>query len=161
MAVAILSIGLGLGALWLWGFPFGFMAIVGTMGLIGVAINDAIIVLAGIRGSEAARAGDCDAIQDVVFRSTRHVLARTMTTMAGFAPLLMAGGPFWPPLAITIAGGVGGATVLALIFVPATYIILTPQAVARDRLGQKRVLFPFPLNKTPCVHEFSGLVDGD
>ena len=55
--VAFLSIGLGLGALWLFGFAFGFMAIVGTMGLVGVAINDAIVVLAAIREHPEARRG--------------------------------------------------------------------------------------------------------
>jgi multidrug efflux pump subunit AcrB len=54
-AVAFLSAGLSLGALWLFGHPFGFMAIVGTMGLIGVAINDAIVVLTAIRGDSRPR----------------------------------------------------------------------------------------------------------
>ena len=45
-------------AWWVFGMPFGFMAIVGTMGLIGVAINDSIVVLAAIRENERARGGD-------------------------------------------------------------------------------------------------------
>ena len=122
-AVALLAVGLGLGALWVFGFPFGFMAIIGTMGLVGVAINDSIVVLAAIRGDKAARNGDLPAIRAVVMRATRHVVATSLTTMAGFLPLIIAGGGFWPPLAVTIAGGVGGATVLALIFVPACYLI--------------------------------------
>ena len=122
--IAALASGLGLGALWLFGYPFGFMAIVGTMGLIGVAINDAIVVLAAIREDDRARDGDRDAMKRVVARSTRHVLATTLTTIAGFIPLLVGGGGFWPPLAITIAGGVGGATILALYFAPALYLML-------------------------------------
>ncbi len=123
-AVGGLSIGLGPGALWWFGYPFGFMAIVGSMGLVGVAINDAIVVLAGIRDNAAARSGDVRAIRDVVMGCTRHVLATTLTTMAGFTPLILGGGRFWPPLAITIAGGVGGSTLLALYFVPALYTLL-------------------------------------
>ena len=45
LVVAICSVGLGMIGLWIGGYPFGFMAIVGTMGLVGVAINDAIVVL--------------------------------------------------------------------------------------------------------------------
>ena len=123
-AVAVLSVGLSLGALAMFGYPFGFMAIVGTMGLIGVAINDTIVVLAAIRDDELARSGSPKAIADVVLRSTRHVLATTLTTIAGFIPLLMAGGGFWPPLATAIAGGVSGATVLALFFGPSCYVML-------------------------------------
>ncbi len=123
-AVAGLSVGLSLGALVLFGYPFGFMAIVGTMGLIGVAINDTIVVLAAIRGDNDARAGDPDSIANVVLKSTRHVLATTLTTIAGFIPLMVAGGSFWPPLATAIAGGVSGATILALFFGPSCYVLL-------------------------------------
>ena len=121
--VAGMSGGLGLGSLWLFGHPFGFMAIVGTMGLVGVAINDSIVVLAALRADRQARAGNREAIRDVVVRSTRHVLATTFTTIAGFLPLIIEGGGFWPPLAITIAGGVAGATFLALVFVPSAYLL--------------------------------------
>ena len=123
-AIATLSGGLGVGALWLFGYPFGFMAIVGTMGLIGVAINDAIVVLAAIREDKAARTGDPDAVREVVLHASRHVVATTLTTIAGFVPLLLGGGGFWPPLAVSIAGGVSGATILALYFAPSAYIAL-------------------------------------
>ena len=123
-SVGGLSIGLGPLALAWFGFPFGFMAIIGTMGLVGVAINDSIVVLAAIRQNESARNGDLDEVQRVVVRATRHVVATSLTTIAGFLPLIIAGGGFWPPLAVTIAGGVAGATVLALIFVPTCYLII-------------------------------------
>jgi multidrug efflux pump subunit AcrB len=122
--VAVLSVGLGLGALWAMGYPFGFMAIIGTMGLIGVAINDTIVVLAALREDEQARLGRVDAVRDVVVRSSRHVIATTLTTIVGFLPLILGGGGFWPPLAVSIAGGVVGATLLALFFIPSAYILV-------------------------------------
>ena len=118
MIVGGLAIGLGPLALWYFGFPFGFMAIVGTMGLVGIAINDSIIVLAGIQESQAAHQGDVNALVKVVSGCTRHVLATTITTIVGFTPLILGGGHFWPPLAISIAGGVAGSTFLALYMVP-------------------------------------------
>lgn len=138
--VAVLSAGLSLLALRVFGHPFGFMAIVGTMGLIGVAINDAIVVLASLVHDEEAHTGDPDAITRVVLRASRHVVSTTLTTMAGFVPLLLAGGEFWPPLAIAIAGGVGGATLLAVTWIPACFRWVEPRrrrartrAEARDR----------------------------
>ncbi len=122
--VGFLSIGCALSALWFMDYPLGFMAIVGSMGLVGVAINDSIVVLAAIREHEGARTGDPVAVRKVVMRSTRHVLATTLTTAAGFTPLFLGGGLFWPPLAVAIAGGVLGATFLALVFVPASYVVL-------------------------------------
>lgn len=122
--VAVLSVGIGIAALWFFDKPFGFTAIVGIMGLVGVAINDSIVVLAALQENADARRGDPRAISQVVFHSTRHVLSTTLTTIAGFMPLIFSGGGFWPPLAIAIAGGVTGATILALYFVPATYMIM-------------------------------------
>ena len=52
--VAVSSIGLGLFSLKVFGYPFGFMAIIGTIGLVGVAINDSIVVLAAIKEDEKA-----------------------------------------------------------------------------------------------------------
>ncbi|MEN0112117.1 MAG: hypothetical protein AAF805_15460, partial [Planctomycetota bacterium] len=46
------------------------------------------------------------------------------TTIAGFMPLILGGGGFWPPMAVTIAGGVGGATLLALVLAPSGYLAL-------------------------------------
>ena len=61
------------------------------------------------------------------------MLATTATTMGGFLPLfLFTGGEFWPPLAVAIAGGVAGATLLALYLVPSAYILLTRRARLAD-----------------------------
>ena len=130
-----LSIGLGLGALWLFGYPFGFMGVVGTMGLVGVAVNDAIVVMAGIRAHEKAKIGEPAAIAEIVIRRTRHIVATTLTTMAGFFPLIMGGGGFWPPVAVTIAGGVAGATLLALCFVPSIYLLFIGRALPLQPAG--------------------------
>ncbi len=120
-----LSVGLALLATWTWGFPISFNTILGTLGLIGVALNDSIVVLAAVRDNPLAIRGDRDAILEETLGCSRHVLSTTLTTMGGFLPLLLfIGGEFWPSLAIVLAGGVGGATILALIFVPAAYVLL-------------------------------------
>ena len=144
--VAICSIGLGLLSLWIFGYPFGFMAILGTVGLIGVAINDSIVVLAALNSHLGVRQGNRQAIAQVVIKSSRHVLTTTITTIIGFIPLLVAGGEFWPPLAICIAGGVGGATFIALFLVPCTYLLLVKYyrkktgSYAKQLFSQKRDL---------------------
>ncbi len=124
-AIAFLSIGLGLLSEWVWGFPLGFNPIIGIIGLIGVAVNDSITVLTALKSDPHASQGHAQAIREVVLHSTRHVLTTTLTTILGFAPLILGGGAFWPPLAVAIAGGVAGATILALYFIPAVYLLLT------------------------------------
>ena len=123
LLVAIGSVGLALTCLWFFGYPLGFMSILGAVGLTGVAINDSIVVLAAIRNDPQSRKGDRRAMVAVIVRSTRHVLTTTITTVAGFIPLFLDRGELWPPLAICIAGGVGGATLLALFFVPCAYLL--------------------------------------
>ncbi|NEO54797.1 MAG: efflux RND transporter permease subunit [Okeania sp. SIO3B5] len=122
--VAISAIGLGFFSLWLFGYPFGFMSLIGTFGLVGIAINDSVVVLAAILEDSQASTGNRLAIRQVVMGSTRHVIATTLTTMIGFVPLLIQGGEFWPPLAIAIAGGVGGSTLIALYLVPCAYLLI-------------------------------------
>ncbi len=128
-AIAVLSIGLGLLSLWLSGFDIGFNPILGMAGLIGVAINGTIVVIAAIRASAEARAGDPDAVVAETLGCGRHILSTTLTTMAGFLPLLLfTGGQFWPPLAVVLAGGVGFAIILSLWFTPAMYCLISRRA---------------------------------
>lgn len=122
--VATLSIGLGMGALWIFGYPFGFMAIVGTMGLIGIAINDSIVVVAALKSKPGVLAGDRDETVETIIEVTRHVLATTFTTVFGFMPLLLSGGGFWPPLAVAIGTGVIGATLISVTLVPCVFRLM-------------------------------------
>jgi multidrug efflux pump subunit AcrB len=141
LAVAIGSVGFALFALWVFGAVFGFMAIVGTMGLIGIAINGAIIILSAFNESEAARSGDVKAVREVVVKATRHVLTTTITTMVGFIPLITDGGSFWRPLAIAIAGGIGGSPLLALYFTPAAYLLVKKRR-KNPRKPKRQLLLP-------------------
>lgn len=124
-SVALCSVGLAALALKVFDSLFGFTAILGTLGLIGLAINDSIVVLAALREHPRARAGDAEATEDVVMHASRHIIATTLTTITGFTPLILDATGFWPPLAIAIAGGLGGATVLALYYVPAAHLLMT------------------------------------
>lgn len=132
LLIGALSVALGMLALWLSGYPLGFNPVLGSAGLIGVAINDSIVVLAAIRANARAAAGDLGATVQSVLGSTRHVISTTLTTVGGFLPLILfSGGDFWPPLAIVIAGGVALATPLGLVFTPAAYQILLRTRLVR------------------------------
>ncbi|MEM7627747.1 MAG: efflux RND transporter permease subunit [Planctomycetota bacterium] len=126
--VALSAVGLGLLATWSYSFPVSFNMILGTLGLIGVALNDSIVVLAALRADPRVARGDLDAAVETVMSCTRHIVSTTATTVGGFLPLLVfVGGAFWPQLAIVLVGGIIGATLIALIFVPAAYLLLRPR----------------------------------
>ncbi|MEA5415300.1 efflux RND transporter permease subunit [Synechococcus sp. BA-132 BA5] len=133
-SVALLAVGLAALALKLSGSLFGFTAILGTLGLVGLAINDSIVVLNALRTDPLARSGDPAASTAVVLHATRHVVATTLTTVTGFLPLMLDPTGFWPPLAIAVSGGLVGATALALFYVPAAHCLLVRQAARRPPL---------------------------
>jgi multidrug efflux pump subunit AcrB len=62
-SVALFAVGLAALALKLFGSLFGFTAILGTLGLIGLAINDSIVVLAALREDPDARRGNPQATE--------------------------------------------------------------------------------------------------
>lgn len=88
----------------------------------GIAVNDAIVVVAALQSCSDER----EARVQAVAGCARHVLTTTLTTIAGFVPLILYGGDFWQPLAITISCGVAMATVLSLYVVPSAYAMLMP-----------------------------------
>lgn len=126
-SVAILAVGLAAMSLKVFGALFGFTAILGTLGLIGLTLNDSIVVLAALREHPKARQGDLCATEEVIMDATRHIIATTVTTIVGFVPLLLDKTGFWPPLAIAVTGGLGGATILALYYIPAAHILIFQQ----------------------------------
>lgn len=130
--VGFLSVGLALFGVRLFGWPLGFTAMIGTLGLVGLAINGAIIVLSALQGDAQARAGDRLRCREVVLDSTRHIVSTTVTTIGGFLPLILFGGTFWPPLATAIAGGVAGSAILALYLVPAIFVALVPEQAPEE-----------------------------
>ena len=144
--VAIQSAGLGMLSLWLGSYPFGFTAIIGLMGLMGLAVNAAIVILTELKASPLAMAGNRNEIVNTVAACTRHISSTTITTVAGLVPLLIAEGTFWPPFAVVLAGGTVLATILSLVFVPSAFLVLRrpylmkyfPHLADREEQGSQR-----------------------
>ena len=102
---------------------FGFIATIGAIGLIGLSINDSIIVLSHIKERAKKSLMTKSDLIEVVIRSTRHIITTSLTTLGGFLPLIFAS-VFFRPLAWAMSVGVLGATLTALLYIPAIYILL-------------------------------------
>ncbi len=137
--VAFLSVGLALFGVRLFGYPFGYMALIGSLGMMGLAINGAIIVLSALKASGVEARCDAKQTADVVVDATRHIISTTVTTIGGFVPLIVAGGTFWPPLATAIAGGVAGSAVIALYMVPAVFMGLARRRMTKLAANAKTI----------------------
>lgn len=138
-ASALQAGGLGLLSIWLFGYPLGFVVIVGLMGLIGLAINAAIVILSELKGDPAAVAGDNGAIIHGVMATGRHIISTTLTTVGGFTPLILSSSAFWPPFAVAIAGGTLLTMIVSFYFVPAAFSLATRRRpIADARLAEDR-----------------------
>ena len=121
LSVALLSIGLSFMGLKIGFQNFGFIATIGAIGIIGLSINDSIIVLSHIKERAKKSLMTKADLIDVVIRSTRHIITTSLTTLGGFVPLIFAS-IFFRPLAWAMSIGVLGATLTALLYIPAMYI---------------------------------------
>lgn len=122
LSVAIWCTGLAFMGLTIGQANFGFIGLVGAIGLTGLSINDSIVVLSHIKEENANSPINKESLVEVVIRSTRHVITTSATTIGGFLPLLLTS-IFFQPLAWAMAGGVIGSAIIALFYIPACYAI--------------------------------------
>ncbi|MEM8555662.1 MAG: efflux RND transporter permease subunit [Pseudomonadota bacterium] len=138
--VAILAAGLSFLALAIFNYPFGITAIIGVIGSIGVSINAALIIMSGLQANPLARTGDPEAMTDVVMDSSRHIISTTVTTFGGFLPLILGGGGFWPPFAMSVAGGVLLSTVVSFYFTPQMFKLVYPVRGRKETAREQATL---------------------
>ncbi|MFM2390862.1 MAG: hypothetical protein RLZZ437_2417 [Pseudomonadota bacterium] len=106
---------------WHWGVPMSMFSIVGMIGMTGIIINDAIVLISTV-DEYAVKRGIKPAIVDAVADRFRPVLLTTATTVLGLAPLLYersSQAEFLKPTVISLSYGLGFGMVLVLLVIPA------------------------------------------
>lgn len=101
------------------GQPFGFMALLGFLSLMGMLIKNAIVLIDQINIEATGGKPLLSAIVDAGASRLRPVAMAALTTALGMAPLLM--DAFFVSMAITIIFGLMFATVLTMVVVPVFY----------------------------------------
>jgi multidrug efflux pump subunit AcrB len=104
--------------------PFGFMSLLGVIALVGIVVNNAIVLLEVVEQKRRAGADIPAALQEAVARRIRPILLTTATTVAGLLPLSVSSSTLWPPLASAMISGLLASTLLTLVVVPALYRVL-------------------------------------
>ncbi|OXU15052.1 efflux RND transporter permease subunit [Sedimentisphaera salicampi] len=120
LALPLSIIGIGTG-LYLMNVPFGFMAILGFLGLSGMLIKNAIVLIDQIQLDLNSGKEPYKAVLDSSVSRLRPVLMAAGTTILGMAPLVPQ--PLYSGMAATIMSGLFAATFLTLILVPVEYCI--------------------------------------
>ena len=111
------------GALYLVGAPFGFMAYLGIVSLMGVIVSHIIVLFDFIEERRAEGEDLRQAILDAGIMRLRPVMITVGATVFALIPLALHGGPLWEPLCYAQIGGLTVATFVTLLMVPVLYSI--------------------------------------
>lgn len=133
LPMAIIGVAL---ALRIYGKPVNMIALIGVLMLMGMIVNNAIVLIDFI--NESRRSEPDGDRTEIVIKSgitrLRPVLMTTLTSILGFMPMVFSmaeGSEMMRPLAIVLLGGLAVGTVLTLVFVPVVYTFF-------DDIGKKR-----------------------
>ena len=105
------------------GTPFTFMAIIGMMGLIGMMVKNAIVLVDEINRLQVEEhVHPYHAVVEATVSRVRPVIMASLTTIVGMIPLV--GDPMYGSMAVTIMGGLTVGTIITLILLPLFYTAL-------------------------------------
>ncbi|WP_345893044.1 efflux RND transporter permease subunit [Roseomonas acroporae] len=100
--------------------PLGFVAILGVLSLMGMIAKNAVILITQIEDERAEGHPVREAAIRACSSRLRPILLTAMSTVLGMIPITPT--VFWGPMAFAIMGGLMGATLLTLVFLPVLYV---------------------------------------
>ncbi len=99
--------------------PFGFVALLGVIALMGMIMRNSVILIDQIEQDRARGVPDWNAVVEAAVRRLRPILLTAAAAVLAMIPLSRS--IFWGPMAVAIMGGLIVATVLTLLALPAMY----------------------------------------
>jgi len=99
--------------------PFGFVALLGVIALMGMIQRNSVILIDQIEQDRARGVPAWDAIVESAVRRSRPIVLTAAAAVLAMIPLSRS--VFWGPMAVAIMGGLIVATVLTLLALPAMY----------------------------------------
>ena len=121
MTLPLIVVGVVAGLL-AFGQPFGFMALLGFLSLVGMQVKNAIVLMDEINARLTAGDTAYQAVVSAGVSRVRPVANSALTTVLGMLPLVA--DAFYAAMAVTIMFGLAFATVLTMIVVPVNYVLL-------------------------------------
>jgi multidrug efflux pump subunit AcrB len=111
-------------ALWITGYTFSFTAFIGLTSLVGIVVNNSIILVDYINKLRERGETLNSALQTAAETRLTPIVLTALTTIGGLLPLTLRGGTLWAPMGWTIIGGLLVSTLLTLVIVPVLYKLL-------------------------------------
>jgi len=113
--------------LMLTGTPFSFMAFIGLIALMGIVINNSIILIDFANKLREDGKSIFEALLEAGQVRFTPILITSLTTICGLLPLTLQGTEMWSPLGWTIIGGLTLSTMLVLLIIPALFVLFTKE----------------------------------
>jgi len=123
----------------LTGTTLSVITFLGIVMLMGIVVNNAIVLVSYINILRARGFTMLEAVTTGGRDRLRPVLMTTITTLAGLLPLALStgeGSEIWQPLGITMIGGLSLSTFITMLFVPTLYAVFN--SIAFKRGGKKK-----------------------
>ncbi|MET1254358.1 efflux RND transporter permease subunit [Aliikangiella maris] len=136
LTIPLALIGVILG-LYTTGYAISVISMIGAVFLVGVVVNNAIVLVDAINQCRRAGMDKLDAIIAASKSRLRPILMTTLTTVLGLLPMAIGfgeGAELRAPLAVVVSFGLLVATGLTLLIIPATYLIMPSQVVTDEEL---------------------------
>jgi multidrug efflux pump subunit AcrB len=122
------------GALLLLNRPFGFVALLGVIALMGMIMRNSVILIDQIEQDRARGVPAWEAVVESAVRRMRPIVLTAAAAVLAMIPLSRS--VFWGPMAVAIMGGLIVATLLTLLALPAMYAAwFRVKPVAADRIA--------------------------
>ncbi len=118
----------------LTGTPITIIVLIGTVMLVGIVVNNAIVLIDTVNRLRRAGVAKSEAVIRAGHLRLRPILMTTLTTILGLLPMALSwgeGAELRSPLAITVASGLALSTLLTLIVIPAAYMAV-PSSMGPD-----------------------------
>ncbi|MGF7058135.1 efflux RND transporter permease subunit [Brassicibacter mesophilus] len=108
--------------------PLSFMAFLGIVSLVGIVVNNAILLIEYINDARLGGFSVYDACIDAVEKRFRPIILSTTTTVIGLVPLVLSGSPMFTPMAVSLMSGLLVSTLLTLVIIPVVYSVVSKYA---------------------------------
>jgi HAE1 family hydrophobic/amphiphilic exporter-1 len=128
---------------WLTGTEFNVMAFIGILVLMGVVVNNGIVMIEHINNLRRRGMSRTDALVEGSRERLRPILMTMGTAILAMVPIalgqtkLAGGGPPYFPMARAIAGGLAFSTVVSLLFLPTIYAVLDDLRSSSMRIARR------------------------
>ncbi|MDZ7760258.1 MAG: efflux RND transporter permease subunit [Desulfovermiculus sp.] len=112
------------GGMLLTNSPFGFMALLGMISLVGIIVNNAIMMIDQIEIERETEDNALQAVLEAAKMRLRPIVMTACTTILGLLPLALHGGELWRPMANVLMFGLAFSTLLTLLLCPVLYVLV-------------------------------------